>query len=67
MTKAEQRKILAMMRSVVKITEATEKTSLAVQKERYESLRDGFRSLGFDSDSAQNFIASLNEKHIKKW
>ena len=67
MTKSEQKKVLAMMRTVIKITEATEKTAFSVQKERYESLRDGFRSLGFDSDSASNFISVLNEKHIKKW
>lgn len=55
-----------MMRTVLKLTEATEKTAFSVQKDRFNSLEDGFRSLGFDSDSADRFIDMLYKKHIKQ-
>lgn len=67
MTKNEEKTVLAMMRAVMAMTAATEKTSFAVQKERMKSLEDGFRSLGFDSASADRLLDMLYKKHIKQW
>jgi len=65
MTKSEEKTVLAMMRLVKQLSEATEKTSALVQRERFQKLDSHFRELDFESKSADRFTDQLYKLYGK--
>jgi len=63
MTKQEERDVLALLRLVKTMAEATEKTSGLVQRDRYKELQKRFWDMGLRSGNADRFLSAMQDKY----
>ena len=63
MTKQEERDVLALLRMVKTMCEATDRTSGLVQKDRYKQLEKRFSEIGLVSENADRFLSAMQDKY----
>jgi len=63
MTKQEEKNVLALLRMVKTMCEATEKTSGLVQRDRYKELEKRFSEIGLVSGNADRFLSAMQDKY----
>ena len=61
MTRQEERDVLALLRMVKTMCEATEKTSGLVQRDRYKELEKKMWDMGIRSANADRFLDSMKK------